>query len=90
MSVQIPILPRSKKFGYVIWKRKQDFDVKSCLKDIENADVVFDGEQLGNKRVDWKYRRISLGWRQTREIPSSKKEFTVSLNKEGKLIIKCQ
>lgn len=90
MSISIPILPRARKFGYVIWKRKQDFDLKTCLKDIESADVIFEGENLGKKNIDWKYRRISLGWVRTRGIANNKNHFNISLNKDKKLAIRCQ
>lgn len=90
MSISILILPRSRKFGYVIWKREQDFDLKTCLKDVENVDIIFEGKNLGSKRIDWKYRRISIGWAKTRPISESKKYFNISLNKDRKLLIKCQ
>jgi hypothetical protein len=90
MSISIPILPRARKFGYVIWKSKQDFDLKMGLKGIKSADVIFEGENLGNKKIDWKYRRISLGWVRTRGISSGKNHFNISLNKDKKLAIKCQ
>lgn len=89
MSIMIPILERSKKFGYIIWKKDKDFDMRAYFKDIQEVEVFFEGKNIGKKRIDWKNRRISIGWANTRKISSDKKEYKVALWKEGKLSIKC-
>jgi len=90
MSIRIPILNRSRKFGYIIWKKINDFEVKSHLKDIPEVEVIFEGKNMGKKKVDWKYRRISVGWRTTRPIPNEKTYYNLALSRDRKLSIKCQ
>ena len=90
MAVTIPIIKRSREFGYVVWKKEADFSMKTHLKDILEANVTFDGKDLGKKKIDWKFRRISVGWRNTRPLSNDKKSYVLNLAKDGKLTIKCQ
>lgn len=43
------------------------------------SEVWFGDSFLGKKRIDWKYRRISVGPRQGRRVPSTKVKFQLSL-----------
>ena len=44
--------------------------MRNLLGDIGTVSISFRGNSLGEKRVDWKHRRISVGRRQTAGIPS--------------------
>ena len=90
MAITIPILDRSRKFGYVVWKKNQDFAIQVQLKYLKEAEVIFENKNLGKKKIDWKFRRISIGWRHTRPLPQSKKSYILTLGKDTKLSIKCQ
>ena len=88
MGLEIPIYERSKKHGYVYWTKSQDFDVKTHLKDIRSASISFNGTSLGKKNIDWKNRRISLGWAQTRNLAKNDSVFSMSFTKDKELVIK--
>lgn len=65
-EVDLPVTARSRRFGYLIWPRRLDAEVSALLGKRDTCDVVFDGNDLGTKRVDWKRRRISVGPARTR------------------------
>ena len=85
MSVVIPISKRARKYGYVIWPKKLDHDVRALLGDVETLIVVMDGRSLGEKRVDWRYRRISVGQSNTRDIDSGRSSFDLTAPVSGTL-----
>jgi len=89
MSLSIPILDRARKWGFIVWKKENDIKLSNYIKDINEVEVVFEDKELGKKRIDWRLRRISIGWKLTRSIPIEKKEFILTLSKDGRLVVKC-
>lgn len=85
MSVAIPISERARKYGYVIWPKKLDADVRALLGNVDTLTVVMDGRPLGRKRVDWKYRRISVGQSITRDIDPGRSSFDLTAPATGTL-----
>lgn len=89
MALSLPILNRARKWGYIFWKKENDLDVRNYLKEIDEVNVIFEGKEIGKKRIDWNYRRISIGWKNTRNLAPDKKEFVLTLYKDGRLVVKC-
>ena len=89
MAIRIPISARARKYGYIIWAKKQDEDVRKLLPNQEGVTVVFEDSDLGKKRVDWKYRRISVGPSQTRRLDLRASSFELSSPADGRLEVKC-
>lgn len=89
MSLEIPITDRCRKYGYLYWTSAFDEAVAKLFRGAEAVQVVFDQYFIGEKNVDYKFRRVSLGWKKTRELPASVKMFRLSM-KEGKLRIECR
>jgi hypothetical protein len=87
--MQIEILERSIKYGYLFWLKEQDAEVRKFLGNHEKVYLVFEGDKLGIKKVDLKYRRISIGWRWTRRLTSKVKFFKVSFQNPPTLIVNC-
>ncbi len=90
LMVEIEITERARKYGYVFWKTHQDGDMSVLLGKRDRVDVVFMKADHGNKKIDWKNRRISVGWRWTRSLTESKKIFVLKMSKSNKLEIKCR
>ena len=89
--VEVEITDRARKWGYLIWKSSQDNDIASLLgADRVTIEVTFMDVARGMKKIDWKYRRISLGSNLTRNIPASNKIFTLKLSSPSKLEIHCR
>lgn len=77
--MKIEISNRARKYGYVIWSIRQDEEMLGLLGDLPTVQLYFDGSDRGIKKVDRKTRRISIGYKWTRQIPESKKSFILSL-----------
>lgn len=78
--MELPITDRSRKHGYIFWSKRQDGDVSKLLKNSRSVRLHFRGSDRGEKNVDWKYRRISIGWKWTRELPADLTTFKLRLD----------
>lgn len=67
----IPISKRAKEYGYVIWHKGQDSMVRALLADKQRFRVFLQGSDRGEKNVDWAHRRISIGYKWTRQLPEN-------------------
>lgn len=89
MSLSLPITNRCRKYGYLVWPKRQDEEVESVLRRQENIRVIFQSKDLGEKRIDWKYRRISLGPSQTQGLDDTVCTFNVTYQSDRTLNITC-
>ena len=80
--VSIPISERARKYGYIIWGKALDEDVRSVLGDVETVDFCGDVTQTG-KRIDWAQRRVSITYSVTRGLPQTKKSFEITKKSKG-------
>ena len=88
--VTVPILDRSRKYGYLFWQKRKDEEVYKLLGRRRVVDVVLDGQYIGQKKVVLKYRRISIGPGKARGIPRDATDFQHSFDKDGRLQIRCK
>lgn len=88
--VEIDITDRARKYGYVFWRQAQDEEMSKLLGKRAAVNVVFMAAEHGKKKIDWRYRRISIGRRWTRLLSPSKKAFVLKMSKSNKLEIQCQ
>lgn len=87
MAVRVPITNRARRFGYVIWSKQLEQDVERVLQGADRVAVCFMGDDAGEKRVDRKYRRISVGRRRTGALPSSAEMFVLTRADDGRLLV---
>ena len=87
MTVDIAISDRARKYGYVIWPKKQDDEVRGLLNQQETVNVIFNQTEIGERRVDWKYRRISVGPSHTRPLAESLLTFRLTCPESGRLSV---
>lgn len=87
--VRVTISERARRYGYLIWPKTLDDAVGQELGARATVSVVLEGKTLGEKRVDWGNRRISLGPKQTRNLPPTATTFEVSLSRDGMLVVRC-
>ena len=90
MVVDLTITERSRKYGYVIWPKSVDDNVRRVLGNSERMTVILDGQTLGEKNIDWKHRRISVGPKQTRNLSSEAAFFRLQKISTGTLEISTQ
>lgn len=85
VDMKIKITKSARKFGYLIWNKKHVEEFRKHLSS-DVVDVYFNDMFVGQKRIDWKYNRISIGYRWTRALDNSIDTFNV--NFEGNNTIK--
>ena len=88
--VEVAITDRARKYGYVFWPIALDEEMSKLLGKRDAVDVVFMNAEHGKKNIDWRYRRISIGWRWTRSLPKSKNVFVLRMSNPNKLEIQCR
>lgn len=87
MVVDLTITERCRKYGYVIWPISLDGKVRQLLGHSERMTVILDGKTLGEKNIDWKHRRISIGPKQTRRLSPDDTLFRLQRSPSGTLDI---
>lgn len=88
--LNLPISGRSRQYGYIFWSKKSEAQMRDLLGRARNVHVFLDGEPLGEKTVDWTYRRISLGWKQTRKLKKSVTQYYLTFGENGRLKVECR
>ena len=73
--------------SYLIWPKKSETEIRSLFGDKETIEIVLNGQKLGRKRIDWRYRRISIGQRNTRPLPEEATTMTLSIDRTGRLAV---
>lgn len=90
MKVTLPIIDRSRKYGYINWKKQMDKKLLIFFGHRKEVEVCFNGSLIGSRKIDWKFRRISIGYTKTRNLPINSKEFLLKFDEKGTLRILCQ
>ena len=83
-GVRFNITPRARRFGYVIWPRKQGSLVRDLVGEERSViRVYFNGTGLGEKRVDWRNCRISVGKTNTSAVPLTSTSFVLEFSDDA-------
>jgi len=72
--VKLPFTKTGRKYGYIMWKKKNDEVIKNLFGDKKSIDLKFNSILQIKKNIDWKRRRIGITYKLTRSIS---KKFTV-------------
>ncbi|MCC3862529.1 hypothetical protein [Pseudemcibacter aquimaris] len=83
--IEIRIAERAIKYGYIYWTKKDDDKVTAEFDAVKEAEVLVNGISLGVKKIDYRYRRISIGVRIAGAFKSGS-YFRIS-KKNSKLIV---
>ena len=90
MSVKLAITDPSRKYGYIYWNIKDDARVVAFFEQRETVDVVFCGVPIGQKNVDFKYRRVSVGVGKIKLLPDEAATYTLEFGEAGRLHVSWQ
>jgi len=82
-EASFPITDRSRRFGYVIWPSSQDAAMREVLGGTDAAEVVLNGTPIGQHRIDWKHRRISVGRKRTEGLREG--SFAITRDDQGRV-----
>ena len=86
-SMNLIITKSARQFGYLIWNGKNLNAMEKMLEGRESISVIFNGFVLGEKNIDRKYHRISLGYKLTRAMPEDHNIYSVKI-KDGVLEVR--
>lgn len=78
----LSITKSARQFGYVIWSAKTEGKLKALIGNRDKVSVVFNGLFIGVKVVDWKYHRISVGYKFTRALPETATVYKLGFRNE--------
>lgn len=78
--MKIMITKSARQFGYLIWTGKTEPAIKKLLGDRTSIEVSLNGLSIGVKSIDWKYHRISIGYKFTRALPEMAQYYSLALN----------
>lgn len=76
--MNIHITKGARQYGYLIWNNKTDAEVEKMLSGLSVVSVCLNGFNIGEKNIDRKYHRISVGYKFTRALPIEHDTFSVS------------
>ncbi len=79
MVFQLSIRQSTRTYGYIVWKQTQDEDAKRFFGDLAKVKLWIDGSYLGEKAIDWKWRRIFVGVRCTKQLAKDASTFRLEL-----------
>lgn len=89
MVLDIPIVPRSRRYGYIYWRAKQDDEVRAFFEGRRTIRIHFMNSFVGEKKVDLAYRRISVGAVQMLRLPADATFFQLDINSDDELVVTC-
>lgn len=73
LEIKLPFTETARKYGYIIWRKKDDAKMRVIFLDREIIDLKFTECTQEKKKVDWKKRRVGITYTITRNILASKK-----------------
>jgi len=76
--MNIKITKGARQYGYLIWNSKSNNEIEIMLMGLDSIKVHFNEFDLGEKNIDRKYHRISLGYKLTRAMPQTHTMFSVT------------
>lgn len=76
--MNIHITKSARQYGYLIWNNRTNTEIEKMLEGLTVVNVRLNDFILGEKNIDRKYYRISLGYKLTRALPKEHDTFSVS------------
>lgn len=89
MILKVPILERSRRYGYIYWTSNLEESVRGFFGTRKKVQIYFMESLLGEKRIDWTHRRISVGWKQTRSLPARATIFRLTFTGDDRVNVEC-
>lgn len=86
-STQIPLLDRTRKYGYIYWRKENDLEMRNLLGGEKKIEVLIDKTSIGVKNIDWKHRRIPITSSVTRSFPEEASSIMLKLDSGNRLCV---
>lgn len=82
MTLTLPLTERARKFGYVIWPKSREAEVRAVVGTGPVLRVAVGSDAPRNLTVQWKYARIAVGTKWTHTLPATATTVKIT-SKEG-------
>lgn len=82
-KVTIPITIAGRKYGYIIWKKKDDWQIEKLFGEKTKINLYVGNDILERKIIDWKRRRVSITYTLTRNLPTTVNFYVLERIKES-------
>lgn len=86
-ELALPFTATARKYGYVLWSKHHDTAVRGLLGGAGEVNLTLPGNIQQHKAVDWKHRRISVGYSVTRGLPATVTTVRLSAPSRGQVRI---
>lgn len=83
-SIKLELKNRNRTYGIITWKLSQDFEIRTLLGNSKTVNIQFMDKVYSNRKVDYKYRRISFGKKRMEKV---KNDFVILKIEKGNLHI---
>jgi|TARA_B100000315_G_C14157928_1_gene398706 hypothetical protein len=81
----LPFNNTAREYGYIMWRKKHDSEVKAFFGKKDFIDIHFDNAIQKKKRIDWHRRRIAITYTLTRSISGSATKIKIERCGKGKI-----
>lgn len=81
MEITLEIKKRNRDFGIITWPYSLDFEIKTMFELKETINIEFGDKIFTNRKVSYKYRRISIGKKRIESL-GKKRYFILKRNKD--------
>jgi len=84
-EVILPLTSTGRKYGYIIWSKARETEVRKLLGGHSTVVLVLPSGQERHRTVDWKHRRVSVGYSVTRDVKSGAECVSLEVVHDGKV-----
>lgn len=81
-TIILPLTKIGRKYGYIMWKKKHDSEVKEIFGNNKYIDLSIGEILQKRKRIDWDHRRIGITYTLTRGLRNSVSKIQIRYLKE--------
>jgi hypothetical protein len=78
MNLDVPITHSARRYGWVFWREEVDEQILEWIGDRVRVPIVFEGDMIGERRVDRLRRRFFIGIPRTSAIAAGRTAFRIS------------
>ena len=68
MEITLPLTRTGRKYGYITWSKAEDSNIRTFLGEAQIVTLLLADGPPKRRNIDWKHRRISVGYSITRPL----------------------
>lgn len=87
--MKVRLNKNAKRWGYLTWNKMNEEEFKKNLTS-EKVKIYLNNMYIGEKNIDWRHKRISIGYKWTRALDDSITNFIVEFEGNDTVRIECE